>query len=197
MGIAGTKRGDTARRIYAVLKRNPGLTRAEVAAYMPDLTPNAVACMMSKMKKEGAVEVRGRKMIRPDATAGSKTAPIYHVKYKSGAVPTKPKVKPKPKAPKVRRVVEAPKPVVNTKPAWSVADIKPEPEGPKTPVAEREVLVLRHLTDIYEAMNLMTDQQDALIAILKDTLLQLNATERELDRERQRRNWWDKVKELF
>lgn len=193
MGIAGTKRGDTARRIYAVLKRNPGLTRAEVAAYMPDLTPNAVACMLSKMKKDGSVEARGRKMLRPDATVGAKTAPTYHVKYKSGAVPTKPKVKPKPKAPKVRRV----SPVVHAQAAWSVADIKPEPEGPKTPVAEREVLVLRHLTDIYEALNLMTDQQDALIAILKDTLLQLNATERELDRERQRRNWWDKIKEMF
>lgn len=195
MGIAGTKRGDTARRIYAVLKRNPGLTRAEVAAYMPDLTPNAVACMMSKMKKEGAVEVRGRKMIRPDATAGSKTAPIYHVKYNSRPKPQpKPKLKQNPPA-KVLRPVQTP--AVHAPAAWSVADIKPEPEGPKTPVAEREVLVLRHLTDIYEAMNLMTDQQDALIAILKDTLLQLNATERELDRERQRRNWWDKVKELF
>ncbi len=195
MGIAGTKRGETARRIYAVLKRNPGLTRAEVATHLPDLTPNAVACMISKMKKDGSVELRGRKMLRPDATAGAKTAPTYHVKYKSGAVPPKPKAKPK----KVRRVVEAPKPVVNTKPAWSVADIKPEPEGPKTPKAEREVLVLRHLTDIYKSMSIMTNQQDALIAILKDTLLQLDATERALERERSwaRRNWWDKIKEMF
>lgn len=117
MGIAGTKRGETARRIYAVLKRNPGLARAEVAAYMPDLTPNAVACMISKMKKDGSVELRGRKMLRPDATVGAKTAPTYHVKYKSGAVPPKPKAKRKAKK-------------VHAQATWSVADIKHEkPKG--------------------------------------------------------------------
>lgn len=172
MGTIGSKRGVTARRIAAVLKRKPDLTVKEIAAKLPDLTNAAVYCAVDKMKAKGIVAVRGRKAIK-NAKRGRKTASAYYLKD------------------------DAPVAKAQAKPTWSVADIKPEPEGPKTPKAEREVLVLRHLTDIYKAMTLMTDQQDALIAILKDTLLQLNATEQELERERQRRNWWDKVKGLF
>lgn len=183
MSTFGSKRGETAQRIYDVLERNPDLTAAEIAAYMPNLTRAAVACAINKMKDKGVIAVRGQKAIK-NVKRGRKTAFAYYLKEK-------------PK--KVRRVAPVVKPkVVGTpQPTWSVADIKPEPEGPKTPKAEREVLVLRHLTDIYKSMTLMTDQQDALIAILKDTLAQLDATEQELDRERQRRNWWDKVKGLF
>ncbi len=175
MGIAGTKRGDTARRIYAVLKRNPGLTRAEVAAYMPDLTPNAVACMISKMKREGAVEVRGRKMIRPDATVGSKTAPTYHVKYKSGAVPTKPKVKRKAKKTK-KAHVEA---------TWSVADIKHEtPKGVNIVTETIIPHVDAKLQAAYERLAMLHTETMAELAEEKKKVLLCNS-------------WWCRMKRKF
>ena len=188
-----TKNGDTARRIYKLLHRNPDLTTLEVAAQLPYLTQAAVQTMISRMHKRGEIESRGKKMqLGPNGRWRSYST--YHVKYKARSAPE----------------VEVPKA------AWSAADIRPEPEGsvipvaeckvmpvisepegPVTPVAEREVLVLRHLTDIYKAMALMTEQQDTLIEVLKGTLMDLAETKDELERERQRRNWWDKVKGLF
>ena len=193
-------RTDSAQRIYKLLHRNPGLTTHEIMQHMPDLGAGTVQVAVSRMHQRGELERRGKK---PEMSVTGKMIPhyTYHVKYNSRSKP-KPKIKRKPPA-KVLRVVEAPKPVVeapkvvNTQPVWNPSVAKSEPEGPTTPMAEREVLVLRHLTDIYKAMNLMTEQQDALIQVLKGTLADLAETKDELDRERQRRNWWDRLKDLF
>lgn len=192
MDTKKAKRGETATRIYKLLHRNPDLTTNEIASHLPDVSPAIVQMTVSRMRQRGQLESRGRKV---EQTAAGKLMPYrtYHVKYNSRPAP-KPKKKPKVQAaPKV----EVPKPVVDTQPVWQPPVAKPEPEGPKTPVAEREVLMLRHLTDIYRALSLMTEQQDTLIEVLKGTLADLAETKEELDRERQRRNWWDKIKDLF
>lgn len=194
-------RTDSAQRIYKLLHRNPGLTTNEIAQHMPELEVGTVQVAVSRMHQRGEIERRGKKH-EVGPTGRMTPHYTYHVKYNSRSKP-KPKIKRKPPV-KVLRVVEAPKPVVEApkvvgtqQPPWQPPVAKPEPEGPKTPVAEREVLVLRHLTDIYKALQLMTEQQDALIEVLKGTLADLAETKDELDRERQRRNWWDKLKELF
>lgn len=189
MNIKRAKRGETATRIYKLLHRNPDLTTNEIASHLPDVSPAMVQVTVSRMRQRGQIESRGKKLER---TAAGKMTPnkTYHVKY--GSRPT-PKRKPKPK-PKPKPLMEVPKAVVETQPVWDFVVAKPEPT---TPVAEREVLILRHLTDIYRGLNLMTEQQDALIEVLKGTLADLAETKDELDRERQRRNWWDKIKGLF
>lgn len=219
MTTTRAKRGETVDRIYKLLHRNPNLTTNEIASHLPDVSSATVQVTVSRMCQRGEIERRGRKVER---TPSGKLVPYhtYHVKYNS-----RPKPQPKKKRAKVPRVVEAPKPqpaapselqkliddwieepvvppmeppkVVDTQPVWNPSVAKPEPEGPTTPIAEREVLVLRHLTDIYKALSLMAEQQDALIGVLKGTITQLRETEDELERERQRRNWWDKIKELF
>lgn len=187
-----TKRGETTSRIYKLLHRNPDMTTNEVAAHLPDATMSMVQTSISRMFQRGQIGSRGKKY-EMGPTGRMTPHKTYHVKYNY-----QPAAKPKQK-PKVRStpIVAAPKPVVDTQPVWQPPVAKPEPEGPKTPKAEREVLVLRHIADIYKAMNLMTDQQDALIEVLKGTLADLAETKEELDRERQRRNWWDKLKGLF
>jgi hypothetical protein len=178
METTKTKRGEAAARIYKLLHRNPDLTTNEIAAQLPDISPSMVQVTVSRMSKQGRLESRGRKLeVGPNGRNNSHKT--YHVKYGSRPVVEKPK-------PKVRRtpIVEAPK-VVDTQPTWA------------PPVAEREVLALRHLADIYKAMSLMTEQQDALIGVLKGTLADLAETKEALDQERQRRNWWDKLKDLF
>lgn len=184
------KRGETATRIYKLLHRNPDLTTNEIASHLPDVSPGMVQVTVSRMCQRGELERRGKKN---EVGPTGRVIPhnTYHVKYKS-----RPRPQPKKKT-KVLRAVEAPKVVGTQQPPWQPPVAKPEPEGPKTPVAEREVLIMRHLTDIYKAMHLMTDQQDALIEVLKGTLADLAETKDELDRERQRRNWWDKLKGLF
>jgi len=105
MPTLGPKKGETMRRIYAVLHRNPDLTSAEVRAHLPDLTDSA---LYSALKKNGAVEVRGKRQLRSDGTRAA-SYDVYHVKYKSGAIPkakTKRKVKAKAK---VKAVPVAPK----------------------------------------------------------------------------------------
>lgn len=215
MVTARARKGETAQRIYKLLHRNPDLTTNEIASHLPDISPSKVQVTVSRMCQRGELESRGKK---PETGPTGRVIPhnIYHVKYKSRQTP-KLKLKKQPPA-KVLRVVEAPKPAINTEvqklidewaaeadtpvvvdtqPVWQPTVAKPEPEGPTTPMAEREVLIMRHLTDIYKAMNLMAEQQDALIEVLKGTLVDLAETKDELDRERQRRNWWDKIKDLF
>ena len=113
----------------------------------------------------------------------------YYVKYKSQLLAaTASESKAKAKTPKVEAPkVEAPRAI---KP-------DPEPEILPPPRAEREVVVLRHLADIYKALNQLAEHQDALIGVFRTTLADLAETKEELERERQRRNWWDKVKGLF
>ncbi len=183
------KKGETAQRIYKLLHRNPDLTTNEICKHLSDVPPGTVQITVSRMRRKGQIEARGTKTER---TPAGKMVPYntYHVKYNSRPRPTvKPKVRPIPK-------VEAPK-VVAPPPMANVAPIKPEPEGPVTPVAAREVVMLRHLGDIYKALHTLTEQQDALIGVLKDTLADLAETKDELEQERQRRNWWDKLKGLF
>ncbi len=193
-------RTDSAQRIYKLLHRNPGLTTNEIMQHMPDLSTGSVQVAVSRMHQRGEIERRGKK---PELSATGKLIPhyTYHVKYNSRSKP-KPKIKRKPPA-KVLRVVspvvkaQATPKVVETQPVWLPTVAKPEPEGPKTPVAEREVLVLRHLTDIYKALNLMTEQQDALIQVLKGTLADLAETKDELEAARKARSFWGTVKGWF
>lgn len=214
MVTRNTKRGETAARIYALLKRNPDMTTNEIASQLPDISYGMVQVTVSRMCQRGEIASRGKKPERA-VTGKMISHNTYHVKYNSRPkAQPKPRVKRNPPA-KVLRVVETPKlpasdelqkmiddwaaeantpAVVETQPVWNPSVAKPEPT---TPMAEREVLALRHLTDIYKALNLMTEQQDALIQVLKGTLADLAETKDELDRERERRNWWDKVKELF
>jgi len=204
------KRSVTAQRVYTLLKNNPDLTTNEICRSIPDLTPSSVQTAISRMFLSGELKSRGKKYL---PTMDGKMLPhrTYHVKYNvrpSRNLKKQPKPQPtgsdelqkmiddwieEPAAPPM----EAPKPVVanTTQPAWKPVTLTPEPEGPTTPTAEREVLVLRHLGDIYKALNLMTEQQEALIAVLKDTLTDLAETKEELEQER--RNWWDKVKGWF
>lgn len=177
-----TARGETARRVYAVPHRNPDLTSAEIAERLPDLTLVAVQSALHKMKKRGAVEVRGTKHL-PREGVGRKSTPLYHVKYKSGAVP-------KPKKVKVLGTVEAPK--VDAELVRVLSAGKPKKPEPKT-----DELILQHLADIYKSMHFMAEQHDKLIRVLDDTLVQLRETEEALAEEMERRNWWDRVKGWF
>jgi len=197
------KNGDTARRIYKLLRCNPDMTTPEIAAQLPHLTPSGVQTMVSRMHLRGEIESRGKKTsVSPSGR--QYTYSTYHVKYKARSAPKyEPKPKPKPAPANVQEFIDdwieepAAPPVEAPKPAWQPLPAMSEPEGPTTPIAEREVLIMRHLADIYRAMNLMTDQQEALIEVLKGTLMDLAETKEELEQERQRRNWWDKVKGLF
>ena len=206
-----TKKGETARLIYKLLHRNPDMTTPEIAAQLPHLSPSGVQTMVSRMHLRGEIESRGKKTCI--APSGKRyTYSTYHVKYKTRSAPKyepKPKPKPKPVPAYVQKLVdgwveepaappvEAPKPVVDTQPVWNVADIKPEPEGPTTPVAEREVLALRHLSDIYKTLNLMADQQEALIEIFRSTLVDLAKTKEELEEAQKARGFWGMIKGWF
>jgi hypothetical protein len=202
-----TKKGETARLIYKLLHRNPDMTTPEIAAQLPHLTPSGVQTMVSRMHLRGELESRGKKTtISPSGKRY--TYSTYHVKYRTRSAPKyEPKLRPKPKtkpAPvnlqkfiddwieePTAPPVEAPKPVTN------LTQITPEPEGPTTPIAEREVLIMRHLTDIYRAMNLMTDQQEALIDVLKGTLIDLAETKQELEEAQKARGFWGTIKGWF
>lgn len=86
----------------------------------------------------------------------------------------------------------------------TIARLKTQTEPVVKPVSEVDAAVLRHLTDIYKALTQMTDQQEALVGILKDTLIDLAETKdalegayADLEEAEARRNWWDAVKEWF
>lgn len=176
-----TKRkvGKTNQRIYNLLRSNPDMTTNEIKAHMPDLNPGTVQVAVSRMYYRGELGSRSRKL--EASPTGRMTAHnTYHVKYKAYPAPKPQKVK-KTRTPKV----EAPKVVGTPQPAW-------QPEGSMTPTAEHEVLVLRHLGDIYKAMNTLAEQQDALIEVLKGTLVDLAETKAELEEERL--GWWAKFR---
>jgi hypothetical protein len=188
------KRSETAQRIFTLLKNHPDLTTHEIMKALPELSPTSVQTAVSRMYLSGELGSRSKK---PVPTVGGYTISYraYHVKY--NVRPSRNlKKQPKPVAAAQPAPVEAPK-VVAPHPMANVMPIKPEPEGPVTPTAEREVLVLRHLSDIYKSLNLLAEQQESLIEVLKGTLADLSETKEALDRERQRRNWWDKIKGLF
>jgi hypothetical protein len=188
------KRSETAQRIFSLLKSNPDLTTHEIMKALPEITPKAIQTAVSRMYLNGELGSRCKKPV-PTAEGYTVSHRAYHVKYNMRAS-WSPDKKPKPVVAAQPAPVEAPK-VVTPHPMANVLPIKPELEGPVTPTAEREVLVLRHLSDIYKALNLLAEQQEALIEVLKGTLADLSETKEELDRERQRRNWWDKIKGLF
>jgi len=205
---AKAKKGENVERIYRLLRRNPNLTSNEIASHLPDLSVKSVQSTVSRMFHEGALGSRFR---RPERGPMGRVVShkTYYANYNPGLATTassEPKVKakaPKPEAPKVEAPkpeapkVEAPKPVVEEQPVQTPRAAESKPEPTALPWVEREVAVIRHLTDIYKALNQLTEQQDVLIAVLKDTLADLSETKGELDRERQRRNWWDKLKGLF
>ena len=192
-----TKNGETATRVYNLLRRNPNLTTKEIKLHLSDLSTMAVQSMVSRMYQNGILDSRGR---RPEVSDSGKTVSqkTYYVKYKP-RLQAAPEVQaPKVEAPKVEAPkVEAPKVEAPKVEAPRATKPDPEPEILPPPRAEREVVMLRHLADIYKALNQLAEQQDALLAVLKGTLKDLFETKEELDRERQRRNWWDKIKGLF
>jgi len=200
-----TKKGETARLIYKLLHRNPDMTTPEIAAQLPHLSPSGVQTMVSRMHLRGELESRGKKTsISPSGKRY--TYSTYHVKYKTRSAPKyepKPKPEPKPVPAYVQKLVDdwieepAAPPVEAPKPVTNLTQITPEPEGPTTPIAEREVLIMRHLADIYRAMNLMTDQQEALIDVLKGTLIDLAETKQELEEAQKARGFWGTIKGWF
>ena len=202
-----TKKGETARLIYKLLHRNPDMTTPEIAAQLPHLSPSGVQTMVSRMHLRGEIESRGKKTsVSPSGKRY--TYSTYHVKYKTRSAPKyEPKLRPKPKTkPAPANVQEfiddwieepAAPPVEAPKPVTNLTQITPEPEGPTTPIAEREVLIMRHLADIYKAMNLMTDQQEALIDVLKGTLIDLAETKQELEEAQKARGFWGTIKGWF
>ena len=188
------KRSYTAQRIFTLLKNNPGLTTHEIMKAIPELTPSTIQSTVSRMFLNGELESRGKKPV-PTADGFTVSHRAYHVKY--NVRPSwKASKKPAPVVAAQPEPVEVPE-VAAPSPMANVLPIRPEPEGPVTPTAEREVLVLRHLSDIYKALNLLAEQQESLIEVLKGTLADLSETKEELEQERQRRNWWDKIKGLF
>ena len=200
-----TKKGETARLIYKLLHRNPDMTTPEIAAQLPHLSPSGVQTMVSRMHLRGELESRGKKTsISPSGKRY--TYSTYHVKYKTRSAPNyepKPRPRPKPVPAYVQKLVDdwieepAAPPVEAPKPVTNLTEITPEPEGPTTPIAEREVLIMRHLADIYRAMNLMTDQQEALIDVLKGTLIDLAETKQELEEAQKARGFWGTIKGWF
>jgi hypothetical protein len=198
------KRSVTAQRVYTLLKNNPDLTTNEICRSIPDLTASAVQTAVSRMFLSGELKSRGKKYL-PAMDGKMLPHRTYHVKYNvrpSRNLKKQPKPQPngadelqkmiddwieEPAAPPM----EAPKPVVanTTQPAWKPVTL--------TPTTEREVLVLRHLGDIYKVLDLMAGQQEALIEVLKDTLTDLAETKQELEEAQKPRGFWAKVKELF
>ena len=186
-----TKRkvGETTGLIYRVLRRNPGLTTGEIASLLPELDAAKVQVAISRMRSRGEVEVRGKKEV---VTPSGRVAPYnsYHVKYKV-------RHKPKPSLRRVKMSTAQSAPKVEAPVVEAPKVVRPAPENSVAPVAEREVLVLRHLSDIYKAMNTMTEQQDQLIQVLKGTLADLAETKEELDAVREARGFWATVKGWF
>ena len=195
--MVNRKQGATSQRIYKLLHRTPDLTTNEIASHLSDLPPASIQVTVSRMRSRGDIESRGKK---PERASNGKMVshPTYHVKYKAR---TRLKLKKLPPVQALRTVqtpvVEAlnaqPAPrVERPAPGMSAGVVRGDPVAPKT---EREVLTLRHLADIYKSLHQLAEQQDALIAVLKDTLIDLAETKEELEQER--RIWWDKFKGWF
>lgn len=185
MTIIGAAKGETARRIYAVLHRNPDLTSAEIAERLPDLTPAAISSALYKMKKRGAVETRGTKRLPREGT-GRKTTPLYHVKYKSGAVP---KPKSKPKKVGVLGTVEAPKvdaELVRVLSAGKSKQIEPMP-----PVSNRFVEAYKRLAMLHSETLLELNETKEQLAQVQNELMLADKAIAE------RRSWWGKLKDWF
>ena len=170
MTTRATKKGETMRRIYAVLHRNPDLTSAEVRAHLPDLTYSAVYCALNKMKNNGAVEVRGKRQVAVPGRRAS-SYDVYHVKYKSGAIP---KVKTKGKA-KVK---------AKTKTKAKAAPVAPKVEAPKVEAPSELKKALQ--------LNRILQQLTGELALdLETTRLDLKAAKHGHD------CWWCRVKKVF
>lgn len=203
MTIIGAAKGETARRIYAVLHRNPDLTSAEIMERLPDLTSAAVHSALYKMKKRGAVEVRGTRHV-PREGKGRKTAPVYHVKYKSNAV-LKPKKKapervraprvhwvdlqPKSKKVEVLGTVEVPKVDAELVRALSAGKSK-QPE-PMPPVSNRFVEAYERLAMLHSETLLELNETKEQLAQVQNELMLADKAIAE------RRSWWDKLKDWF
>ena len=173
MTTTKSKHGETARRIYAVLHRNPDLTCNEIAERLPDLTTAAVSCALHKMKKNGSIEVRGRKH-NGNTGLGAKSARTYHVKYKTAKVKTA-----KVKTPKAAPRVTEPKPEIEVMMLRHLGNISS---------------VLIELNDNNKALiDLLKDT----VEDLANTKEQLETTEVRLQLALARRNWWDALKERF
>lgn len=198
-----TEKGETARRIYAVLHRNPGLSSAEIMERLSDLTYAAISSALYKMKKRGAIEARGTKRL-PREGNGRKTTPLYHVKYKSNAVP-KPKKKapervraprvhwvdlqPKSKKVEVLGTVEVPKVDAELVRVLSAGKSK-QPE-PMPPVSSR-------FTEAYERLAMLHSET---LLELNETKEQLAHTQNELmlaDKAIENHScWWCSLKKVF
>lgn len=186
MSVKRTPKGETARRIYSVLKRNPDLTAYEVHKHLPDLTYAAVCCAITSMQKQGTVESRGKRMILREGGKNPHPCNTYHVKYKSRA-----KAEPK------RKLKTQVKPVVK--------QVTPKVEKPKTvPMVTLSDDLLRHLGNISKTLQDLNHNNHQIISnnkqlldLLSGTLEDLAETKRDLHEAQTQRGWWTKTKEWF
>lgn len=162
-------------RVYAVLHRNPRLTAVEVHRHLPDMSLQAVRCAIYRLAREGRLKRVGKNVVRRAYGMRATSSTAYSVCYKK----------------REKEVAPAPEPVLELTPEMEVK------EAPVAPQPEREVLILRHLSNLYKAVAEVAEGNDKLIALLRDTLTDLAETKAELEQERQRRNWWDKLKGWF
>jgi hypothetical protein len=80
------KAKNTRGEVLEIIKTMPGVTASEISQLMPETTPQAVQCMLSKLKDQGYVVVSGKKkestsskrgypvstfVLNPDYTPGS------------------------------------------------------------------------------------------------------------------------------
>lgn len=173
MSVKRTPKGETTRRIYSVLKRNPDLTAYEVHKHLPDLTYAAVCCAITAMQKKGTVASRGARTIQREGKQPHKCN-TYHVKYKAEA-----KAEPK------RKLKTQVKPVVK--------QVKPK----RDMAAEYEALYReqfeRHGNTLEQLHNTRA-AYERTVELLIETLDDLAETKQALE---DRRNWWDAVKGWF
>lgn len=179
------KKGETAERIYKLLHRNPDLTTSEISEHLSDLPTKTVHLAVSRMRQRGEIDSRGGKVRFLDS-GRRHTSRTYHVKYNVKPKP-RPKTKPKVKPPLLLNV-EAPKDRMRSGPVVA---------SPTTPVAEREVLMVRRLDAVSESLRQLSEQNELMVDILRGTLDQLVETQKQLDKAETRRNWWDVFKGWF
>jgi hypothetical protein len=164
-------RGETARNIYAILHRKPDQTAEELQKHLPHLTIAAIRSALSKMEKRGAVAVRGVKSTRSNGCG--RHAHVYHVKYKSGAVPA---AKPKKVTPKA------------------------QPKPKRDMAAEYEAVYRQEFErhgDTLAELQKATAAHQRTVELLIEALDDLAETRQALEAAQTRRNWWDAVKGWF
>ena len=184
-----SKRGETRRRIYTLLHRNPGLTCIEVHERLPDLTMPAVQCALNKMVRRKEAASYGKKTIYRDGMR-ARTCATYNIKYKSGLCNT---LQQKVEAPKVKALkVEAPK----------VKALKVEAPKVKAPEVVNTFRPVVAPPSTFEPIPPVSDSfrkaYEHLAMINSETMLELHETKKALaEAEKAHDCWWCRLKKVF